>query len=206
MGYGKNNYNMIDYIRNIAKLLLLFTVMGGVSSCDQENIVNEYSNGQCYLTYYGDRTPLQPLNAAIGGINTFCIIWEAPGPSQTSYYLNANLPGQEMEKVLVNSQSTLQRPIQLGKDNSKGIIIGRSSMQNGDIYVYDRVCPNCFTQHRNTKYIVQFDKNASNVTCSSCHRTYGLLNGGVVVNGDNGEKLLRYRAYCNGTTLNIQNP
>lgn len=187
-------------------MLLLFAVMGGVSSCEQDGIVNEYCNGQCYLTYYGDRTPLEPLNAAIGGINTFCMITVNPGPTATSYYLIANLPGRDAEKVLVNSQSTLQRPIQLGKDNSKGVIIGRSSMQDGGLYVFDRVCPNCFTQHRNTKYIVQFDKNASNVTCSNCHRTYGLLNGGVVVSGDNGEKLLRYKAYYNGTTLNIQNP
>lgn len=181
-------------------LLLCFT------SCGEE-VVNEYSSGQCYLYYNGLTTPLTSLNAAITGSNTFCKLW-MQGGTNTYYILRGQLYGQKADSVIVNSQSTLQNNnIALGKDNNKGLIIGRSSMQDGGLYVYDRVCPNCFTSTRTTKNTVSFDSsNSNNVTCSGCKRSYSLLNGGVVVSGDNGDKLYRYKAYNTGTTLNIQNP
>lgn len=194
-------------IRNILyKVLMSCLLIADMTSCS-EDVVNEYSNHQCYLTYNGAVTVLQPLNAAINGSNTFCYLWMQSG-GKGYYTLLGQLPGQKADTVIVSNQSTLQNHnLALGRDNSKGIIVGHSSMADGVLYVFDRVCPNCVKHTNNNRYTVNFDRqNSNNVTCDNCKRSYGLLNGGVVVAGENGDKLDRYKAFNSGTTLHIQNP
>ena len=94
----------------------------------------------------------------------------------------------------------------LGLNN--GLIVGRSSFQNGELYVFDRQCPNCFNETSQKKYPLKF-QNSANVICDRCKRVYGLLNGGVVVADEIGhdvnEKLFRYRATSSGLDLKIEN-
>ena len=112
--------------------------------------------------------------------------------------------GVSKKSETISESILTQAPRQLGIDN-RGLIVGRSSFQNGELYVFDRQCPNCWNANNYGNYPLSFS-DAHNMVCNTCHRTYGLLNGGVVVSGDSGEKLFRYRASYSNQLFRVQNP
>jgi hypothetical protein len=181
--------------RYLKRLVLFVGVLSLMTACN-DDVVNEYCNYTARLVYHGDMTPLQPLNAAINGINTFAMV-SMPDNTAATYQLKAQLYGQGAEQTTVALSGS---PIPtMGLDNGKGFIIGRSSMRDNEPFVFDRVCPNCYKEHRDTKYVLSF-ADALTVKCDACKRTYSLLNGGLVTSSNNGDKLFRYRV--SGFTLN----
>lgn len=170
------------------RLMAVVVMLPVVTACNND-IVSEYCSYRARLVYHGDTTPLQPLNAAVNGINTFAMV-SMPDNTAATYQLKAQLYGQGAEQITVALGGA---PIPtMGLDNGKGFIIGRSSMRDDNPFVFDRVCPNCYKEHRDTKYVLNFVDNNS-VKCDACKRTYSLLNGGLVISGSNGDKLFRYR-------------
>ena len=93
---------------------------------------------------------------------------------------------------------------------NNGLIVGYSSLQDGGLYVFDQICPNCYQQNglASMKYMVDFDSESAGtqVVCPTCKRYYGLINGGVVVKGESGQKLYRYRANFTSNVFRISNP
>ena len=160
-----------------------------LTSC-QEYTVNEYCNYSARLVYRGDVTPLQPLNDAIAGENTFAIVYMSKQLDKT-YDLTAQLYGQTAQTRTVAIGSSVLPT--MGLDNSKGFIVGRSTMRSDNPFVFDRVCPNCYKEYRDTKYVLKFTDNETVVRCDACKRSYSLLYGGLVTAGENGDKLFRYR-------------
>ncbi len=189
------------------KQLISLLALVLLSSCGTDTVVNEYCNYTARLVYNGSMTVLTPLNAALGGANTFAFV-SMEGNSAKSYYLKANLKNQSQEKVLVQVRTEAGEIFPtLGLDNSRGFIIGRSSYAPEVLYVFDRVCPNCYKEHRDTRYILNF-KDDLTVKCTEnggCGREYSLLNGGLVVSTNNGDKLFRYRATADGFSLKVNN-
>ena len=181
--------------RYLKRLVVFVGVLSLVTACN-EDMVNEYCNYTARLVYHGDMTPLQPLNAAINGINTFAMV-SMQDQKATTYVLKAQLYESKAETYQVSLGSAVLPT--LGLDNSKGFILGRSSMRDNEPFVFDRVCPNCYKEHRDTKYVLSF-VDALTVKCDACKRTYSLLNGGLVTSSNNGDKLFRYRV--SGFTLN----
>ena len=190
----------------LTRFVAVVAMLSLVTACN-DDIVNEYCNYRARLVYYGATTVLQPLNDALGGANTFAFV-SMEGNSAKSYYLKANLKNQSQEKVLVQVRTEAGEIFPtLGLENSRGFIIGRSSNAPEVLYVFDRVCPNCYKEHRDTRYILNF-KDDLTVKCTEnggCGREYSLLNGGLVVSTNNGEKLFRYRATADGFTLKVVN-
>lgn len=92
----------------------------------------------------------------------------------------------------------------LGIDNGSGLFIGCSSFNDGAIYAFDGQCPNCYSGGM-TSYRLAFSQSGQWVTCPSCHRSYDLNNGGLVVQGDAGSKLYRYRASYSAQILQAYN-
>ena len=179
----------------VALLLLL-------SSCTGE-IVGEYCSYQCYYIMdfkWGHTAP--HLASALQSTNIFAFF--SCAPTNSGYVLNSQAYGTETHSEQI-TESVLTQPTRIiGLNN--GLIVGRSSFQNNELYVFDRQCPNCYNADGSTNHMLTFSNNPHNVKCSNCGRTYGLLNGGVVVAGDNGEKLFRYRATFDGTIFRITNP
>lgn len=188
------------------RLFYLLTLPILLAACTTD-IVGEYSSHQAYYVMdfqYGHTASY--LSGALNSVNSFCMISVSTqnlDGSTTPYKLYSMMYGTTTQEEVVNEEGLTRPTRQLGLNN--GLIVGRSSFQNGELYVFDRQCPNCFNAYHYTNYAVNF-KDANNVECANCHRTYGLLNGGVVVAGDSGEKLFRYRASYNGTYFNVTNP
>jgi len=179
----------------LTRFVAVVAMLSSVTACN-DDIVNEYCNYRARLVYYGDVTQLAPLSAAINSINTFAMV-SMPDNTAATYQLKAQLYGQGAEqKTVALSGSPIPT---MGLDNGKGFIIGRSSMRDNEPFVFDRVCPNCYKEYRDTKYVLSF-ADALTVKCDACKRTYSLLNGGLVTSSNNGDKLFRYRV--SGFTLN----
>ena len=179
----------------LTRFVAVVAMLSTVTACNND-IVNEYCNYRARLVYHGDVTQLAPLSAAINSINTFAMV-SMPDNTAATYQLKAQLYGQGAEqKTVALSGSPIPT---MGLDNGKGFIIGRSSMRDNEPFVFDRVCPNCYKEHRDTKYVLSF-VDALTVKCDACKRTYSLLNGGLVTSSNNGDKLFRYRV--SGFTLN----
>jgi hypothetical protein len=172
----------------LTRFVAVVAMLSTVTACN-DDIVNEYCNYRARLVYHGDVTQLAPLSAAINSINTFAMV-SMPDNTAATYQLKAQLYGQGAEqKTVALSGSPIPT---MGLDNGKGFIIGRSSMRDNEPFVFDRVCPNCYKEHRDTKYVLSF-ADALTVKCDACKRTYSLLNGGLVTSSNNGDKLFRYR-------------
>ena len=66
-------------------------------------------------------------------------------------------------------------------------------------YAYDRECPNCFNPQTIPQRSRPLRLEAGGLaTCDVCHRQYSLNNNGLIVQGEKGKKLTRYRANTTG--------
>ena len=172
----------------------MVAMLSSVTACNDflfnGDTVTEYCNYKARLVYSGVITQLQPLNDALKNDNTFAMV-SMPDNTAATYQLKAQLYGQGAAQITVALEGA---PLpMLGLDNGRGFIIGRSAWRSDNPYVFDRVCPNCYKEHRDTKYVLNFTNNKDEVKCGTCKRTYSLINGGLVTAGENGDKLFRYR-------------
>ena len=143
------------------------------------------------------------LYSALNSTNYFCFF--STKPIEGGYDLVTETYGTKEPNVEHITEAVLTKSGRaLGLNN--GLIAGRSSFQNGELYVFDRQCPNCFNETNTKNYALNF-KDSQHVYCNNCKRTYGLLNGGVVVsdelNHEKSEKLFRYHATYSGTYFQI---
>ena len=148
------------------------------------------------------------LYPALNSTNYFCFF--STNPIQGGYDLVTEAYGTKEKNVEHITEAVLTksgRALGLALGLNNGLIVGRSSLQDGELYVFDRQCPNCFNETSQKNYPLKF-QSSFNVICDHCKREYGLLNGGVVVAGgkEANEKLLRYRATYSGTYFQISNP
>ncbi len=86
-----------------------------------------------------------------------------------------------------------------------GVIVGFGAI-DGKFMAYDNQCPNCYESSGLTRYALTMNTDAT-ATCRYCHRVYDLNNSGILVKGDKGRGLIKYRAYTTGTfgVLQINN-
>ena len=108
--------------------------------------------------------------------------------------------GKTSESNKITTAIETQRKYVLGIYN--GIIVGYSTLGNG-LYAFDNLCPNCYNTGRYQQ--LSWDNNGTWVKCSRCQRTYDLNNGGIIVTGEQGAKLIRYMAQYTGKILVVHN-
>lgn len=189
-------------IKNTIKAFACALLAFIMTSCIGE-VVGEYSSHQCYYVMdfqCGHTTSY--LFSALNSTNNFAIV--RASSMNGTYTLTSEMYGATTRQETISEYELTRNTRCLGLNNN-GVIVGRSSFQDGQLYVFDRQCPNCYNQYRYANYPLHF-KDALNVECSTCHRAYSLLNGGVVTSGDGGEKLFRYHASYAGTLFSVQNP
>lgn len=175
------------------------------------NFTNEFCGYRCRFFCNLINIADTPLNNAVTGLysNTFAIFSvqnHYSGSAVVKYDIISYVYGGKQVVKSISDYSAQDGRI-IGLNN--GLIVGHSSLQDGALYVFDQICPNCFEKNNHgvsPSFMLHFDKNSNNVTCDECHRTYGLLNGGVVVSGENGTKLFRYHASYDAQTFRIVNP
>lgn len=186
---------------------LLFAVSLCLVGCKGE-VVDEFCHHTASFRFdfqYGHTQSY--LYAALNSSNYFTYVTTQLVNGGPEYKLITEVYGnkEKSEEIITEAVLTQSGRI-LGLNN--GLIVGRSSFQNGELYAFDSQCPNCFNETSQKKYLLKF-QDSSNVTCDRCKRVYGLLNGGVVVSDEIGhevnEKLFRYRATYSGTYLQISN-
>lgn len=196
----KTLYNLLA-----AAAVLLTTSCDALDTFFGGQTVGEYTNHQAYFYMdfsYGHTATY--LSEALNSTNVFTVITASDASRNAPYTLSCEMYGVSKKSETISESILTQAPRQLGIDG-KGLIVGRSSFQDGELYVFDRQCPNCWNANNHSNYLLSFS-DAHNMVCNTCHRTYGLLNGGVVVSGDSGEKLFRYYASYSNQLFSVHNP
>jgi nitrite reductase/ring-hydroxylating ferredoxin subunit len=180
-------------VLSCAVLLLLLTVTG----CGK--LEEEYSNRyRCHFTFNNSIHNNGKVLAAVNSWGTFVHITLTGANG-----IRLQLYGQDAEVVQAVASEQPER-FSLGIDNSSGLFIGCSTLHDGALYAFDGQCPNCYTGGM-TAYRLEFSQSGQWVTCPSCHRSYDINNGGIVISGEAGNKLYRYRASYNGNILVVNN-
>ncbi|MCI7310623.1 MAG: hypothetical protein MR536_07215 [Prevotella sp.] len=160
----------------------------------------EYSGKRIYFVFENQKHLNANLAAAMTPYsNVFAVIQQADervDGTMVSYIAVSSSKSAEISKTKLNAVD-LRRPMVLGQRN--GIIVGYGILSDPlTFYAYDLECPNCYdTSVGYSKDYYLTVNNLNKAHCPNCKRTYDLDNGGIVSSGDNGNKLIRYRA---GTT------
>ena len=168
-------------------LLPLFLI-----SCGESEF--EYSNHRAYCVFdnsqHLDATLSSAMNAMSPGI--FCRI----SISSETYIDFENNQGLK-SRVALNAIER-QRLFELGVYNGSGVIVGYGTFDNPPVFFgYDAQCPNCYEESNMPRYQLSISSDGK-AACKNCHRQYDMNNGGIIVSGSNGDKLIRYHASTTG--------
>lgn len=170
-------------------LMLLF-----VASCG--DIQNEYGNFRPYFVYENNvRQNARLAEAMTPNSGMFCTVrWQFISGAQ--YYVFTNSNGRTSKSILTDLE--IQRRHVLGCNN--GLIVGYGNLNNPPVfYAYDLECPNCFDPQALPLKSKPLQLLAGGIAvCRVCNRRYNLNNSGVIVQGERGRKLTRYRAQTTG--------
>jgi nitrite reductase/ring-hydroxylating ferredoxin subunit len=156
---------------------------------------------QCYFTFdcgIHQGTTLQNcLNPISPGV--FCMVWSQYSGGVN--HIQIQLYNKQAEDVAITTDIERRRSCVLGANN--GLVIGCSTLYEGQLYAFDRQCPNC--ANNGTLKPLQWENNGLWLKCPKCERVYDLNNNGFIVKGESGDKLMRYRASYDGKVLLITN-
>ena len=165
--------------------------------CAADDVESVYARRYAYFEY-NKATSVQPLNSALNGPGHYCCIY-LQGNNLMFTSLTNSYPDP------VTAQALYQRFVSVD-----GFIVGLSNVTDmisgvTPVLCFDRVCRNCYEQSSITRPVSLQENGRAH--CSRCNRTYDLNNLGIVVDGEKGSKLYRYRIYYGGGDhLLINNP
>ena len=111
------------------------------------------------------------------------------------------LYNRQTEDVPITTAIETRRSCILGAKN--GLVIGCSTLNNGQLYAFDRICPNC--EKTGLFKALQWENSGLWLKCPQCGRAYDLNNNGFIVKGESGDKLMRYRASYGNNVLMVGN-
>lgn len=191
-------------IRATFSFLIALSALLLTASCGKSEF--EYSGEQCYFVFdnstHLDATLQSALNQASPGV--FCRVSLGTEGGATVFCFDSNQGLSSKQKA---NAVDLRRSIILGVYNKSGIIVGYGNLNNpATLYAYDSQCPNCYYSTNSPSYRLTMT-SAGHAVCGKCKREYDLNNRGIVVKGDEGRKLMRYRVTCTGAlgVLSVNN-
>ena len=175
--------NLTYYIIALAALL---------ASCTNADF--EYSGYSAYFVFENSagRSPAlaSAMNPASPGI--FCRVC-VEGANYFRFETNQGLS----DRVSQNEIDKL-RTKNIGLYNATGVIVGFGNLNMPPtFYAYDSQCPNCYEETGLPRYSLTMNTDGT-AECGTCHRKYDMNNGGLVVSGEHGDKLIRYHASTTG--------
>ena len=157
---------------------------------------NEFTSRHCYLVIdnatHQDAT-LASAMTPYSGVFVTITLANHGGAQYFRFQSNQQTSSESIFNAIDQRRSQM-----LGMND--GLIVGYGLLTDPPVfYGYDRECPNCYDDSRVPlrSYALQVGTNGM-ATCKNCQRQYDLNNGGIVVAGDAGQKLIRYRAATTG--------
>lgn len=188
---GKNILTREEKILMRGKALLSLLLILFPLSCS--NAEFEYSTIPCRFVFNNALRNNATLATAMNPLSPGIFVYVSQQGVNPSYYVFRNNHGQ-CDSTIVNAIDDHTTTI-LGMQN--GLIVGYGNLDNpAQFFAYDHQCPNCShpddLPQRNHPLSLATDGTAS---CATCQRRYNLNNGGQLIDGDPGAKLIRYR--CN---------
>ena len=178
-------------------LLILGCWLLAACSADEE-----YSTHACRFSYnnmiHNDVTLASAMDANSRGI--FCLITEYTRAG-VRYLVFENNLGQTSKQQ--ETAEEVEAKFILGLNN--GIIVGFQTLNTegttGGFVGYDVQCPNCVRRENNTvnpNYRVKMESSGI-ATCTKCGKKYDMNNGGIIQNGEEGDRGLdKYVASTTG--------
>ena len=180
----------------------IILLLGIFCSCSDTEY--EYSNYPCFFVFdnsvHLDQTLAASMNALSPGV--FCRIYEQPKDgSETFFFINNQGATSNKRANAVD----LNRSRVIGTYNGSGIIVGYGTIDKV-FYAFDSQCPNCYKEANLPRYTLTMDTSGK-ARCNTCKRVYDMNNGGIVAEGQGGDKLIRYHANTSGPqgTLSVTN-
>lgn len=187
--------------KRISSLLLMATALfvAGTSlvAC-VDDVENEYASLRAFFRFT-PVTAAPQLYTSVNNPGQFCSVIYSSG----SYYVFTDAEGNGTQYTL--TQLDKYTPLEA----VSGLVIGMPSVPdlsgNFPVVCYDLVCPNCYSESAITRRL-SFSA-LTEMECGRCHRKYDLNNGGLVIDGEQGRKLYRYRVNYNSASnaLVVQN-
>lgn len=162
----------------------------------------EYSSRHSYLVLDNSAHQDPTLASAMTPYSGVFVAITLKNKGGAQYYQFTSNQGQSSESIF--NAIDQRRTVLLGMN--QGLIVGYSTWSDLTFYAYDRECPNCFNPDVVPIRSKALQMSSTGIaTCQSCHRKYDLNSGGIVVDGDKGDKLVRYRAGTTGAygVLNV---
>lgn len=179
-------------------LFIGIAVAGMLTTACSDDTDTLYANLRAFLRYNKVATTPQ-LFTAVNNPGMFCTVSFPNGR-----YVFTDADGRSTTYQPVAGDVSYGRP-----ECVAGFIIGRPAIpdMSGTMSVtaYDLVCRNCYSDdaiQRSLSFA-----SPTTMSCPRCHRTYDLNNGGIVISGEAGSSLYRYRVTYSeaGNTIVIQN-
>ena len=170
------------------------------SSCSTDEFEYEKKH-QCYFTFDCRIHPGTSLQSCLNPMSPglFCMVWKQE--VGVTRHIQLQLYNRQTEDVAITTEIEARRSCILGAYN--GLVIGCSTLNNGQLYAFDRICPNC--EKEGFFKTLQWENSGLWLKCPQCERAYDLNNNGIVVKGEGGEKLMRYRASYGNNVLMVGN-
>ncbi len=156
------------------------------------NAQYEFSGYPCYFIFDNTASRSALLATAMNPMSPgiFCHITVSG-----SYFRFETNVSDQTETVAMTAVDQ-SRTIELGAYNSSGIIVGYGNL-DAEFFAYDTQCPNCYPNTFLPQYALTMDSGGK-ARCGKCSREYDMNNRGIVVSGENGDKMIRYRASTSG--------
>ena len=186
----------LERIKHITLTLLALLFM---ASCQKAE--DEFTTHECYFSFNCTYHNASQLINAVNSYETFAIVTTKPLSGKAYTVVTSIYGAADSEDHITNEMET-QRAHILGLSN--GLVIGRSSMDQ-TLYAFDRQCPNCYAVSGITAAPLSWADNGNTLKCPKCSRKYNVSGGGIISEGEQGQKLLRYRITYDGTYIYVQN-
>ena len=177
----------------------IITVCMLTISCGETE--HEFSNYHCYFVFdNGIHNNAVAAGAMTPYSNIFVVVKKKEqmvGNSTLTHFLFTEAGSGKTQTSKANGVD-MKRTIRIGQNN--GIIIGYGNMSDPPVfYAYDLECPNCFNPDVFPLKSKPLQLASGGIAdCNVCKRRYNLNAGGLVVSGERGKPLTRYRAQTTG--------
>lgn len=191
----------ILHVMNMGKLLLLTSCIAALFfSCKEDDPISR--RYPCRFTFYRQPHPTSIIFTACQSPGTYVYVYTTVEKEGDHSYRFVNALSNDgktpTERNRIETQVETNIPYMLGASNEIGLIVGLTNF-NG-LTAFDRVCPNC----SGLQPLAWAKSNKQRVNCSKCNRTYELETGNIVEGAD-GDALLRYGISIDDVRLNVGN-
>lgn len=164
--------------------------------CTCGNTEYEFSNKPCYFVFDNSTHNDPTLAAAMTQNSGTFVAVTLTFHSGARYFRFSSNQGTSSESKFDGIDS--RRSLLLGMN--EGLIVGYGLLTDPvTFYAFDRECPNCFSPDELPIRSHPLQINSAGLaTCNTCKRKYDMNNGGILAEGEKGNKMVRYRASTTG--------